>query len=60
LDPDASNICTIIFPWGKYSYNQLPMCIADSPDMLQSKMSELMEALEYVQAYLEGMALKTI
>jgi hypothetical protein len=20
LDPDASNICTIIFPWGKYSY----------------------------------------
>ncbi len=21
LDPDASKICTIIFPWGKYSYN---------------------------------------
>jgi hypothetical protein len=20
LDPDASQICTIIFPWGKYSY----------------------------------------
>jgi hypothetical protein len=20
LDPDASRICTIIFPWGKYSY----------------------------------------
>jgi hypothetical protein len=20
LDPDASKICTIIFPWGKYSY----------------------------------------
>jgi hypothetical protein len=24
LDPDASNICTIIFPWGKYSYKRLP------------------------------------
>ena len=20
LDPDASKICTLIFPWGKYSY----------------------------------------
>jgi hypothetical protein len=23
LDPDASKICTIIFPWGKYSFKQL-------------------------------------
>jgi hypothetical protein len=22
LDPDASKICTIIFPWGKHSYKQ--------------------------------------
>jgi hypothetical protein len=27
LDPDASKICTIIFPWGKYSYKRLPMSI---------------------------------
>ncbi len=32
LDPDASKICTIIFPWGKYSYKRLPMGIAGSPD----------------------------
>ncbi len=25
LDPDASKICTIIFPWGKYSYKRLPI-----------------------------------
>ena len=24
LDPDASKICTIILPWGKYSYLRLP------------------------------------
>ncbi len=42
LDPDASNICTIIFLWGKYSYKQLPMGIAGSPDIFQRKMSELM------------------
>jgi hypothetical protein len=22
LDPDASRICTVIFPWGKYSYKR--------------------------------------
>ncbi len=46
LDPDASKICTIIFPWGKYSYKRLPMGIAGSPDIFQGKMSELMETLE--------------
>jgi hypothetical protein len=25
LDPVASTICTILFPWGKYSYNRLLM-----------------------------------
>ncbi len=25
LDPDASRICTIIFPWGKYSYKRLQL-----------------------------------
>ncbi len=25
LDPAASKMCTIIFPWGKYSYKRLPM-----------------------------------
>ncbi len=55
LDPDASRICTVIFPWGKYSYERLPMGIADFPDIFQSKMSELMEDLEYVQAYLEDL-----
>ncbi len=25
LDPNASRICTIIFPWGKYSYKRLTM-----------------------------------
>jgi hypothetical protein len=45
LDPDASKICTIIFPWGKYSYKRLPMGIAGSPDIFRGKMLELMESL---------------
>jgi hypothetical protein len=56
-DLNASKICTIIFPWawGKYSYKQLPMGIAGSPDIFQGKMSELMESLEYVRAYLDDL-----
>jgi hypothetical protein len=37
LDPDASKICTIIFPWGKYSYKRLPMGIAGSSDIFPRK-----------------------
>jgi hypothetical protein len=55
LDLDASRICTVIFPWGKYFYERLPMGIAGSPDIFQSKMLELMEDLEYVQAYLDDL-----
>jgi hypothetical protein len=55
LAPDASKICAIIFPWGKYSYKQLPIGIAGSPDIFQGKMSELMELLEYVRAYLDDL-----
>ena len=59
LDPDASKICTIIFPWGKYSYKRLPMGVAGSPDIFQAKMSELMVALEFVRAYLDDLLVIT-
>jgi hypothetical protein len=55
LDPDVSRICTIIFLWGKYSYKQLLMGIPGSPDIFQSKLSELMSSLEYEQAYLDDL-----
>jgi hypothetical protein len=49
LDPDASKICTI------YSYKQLPMGVAGSPDIFHGKMLDLMESLEYVRAYLDDL-----
>jgi hypothetical protein len=55
LDPDASKICTIIFLWEKFSYKRLPMGIAGSSDIFQGKMSELMESLKYVGAYLDDL-----
>ena len=55
LDPESSKICTIIFPWGKYSYQRLPMGVATSPDIFQAKMSELMATLEFVRAYIDDL-----
>ena len=55
LDTDASKNCTIIFPWGKYSYLRLPMGIAGSPDIFQAKMFKLMVALEFVRTYLDDL-----
>lgn len=55
LDPDASRICTIVLPWGKYSYKRLPMGISGSPDIFQAKMSDLMAELEYVRTYIDDL-----
>jgi hypothetical protein len=55
LDPDASQICTIIFSWGKYSYKRLLIGIAGSPDIFQGKMLELMESIEFVRVYLDDL-----
>ncbi len=41
LDPDASRICTIIFPRGKYSYLRFPMGIAGSPEIFNERCHSL-------------------
>jgi hypothetical protein len=48
LDPAASDMCTIIFPWGNYSYKRLPMGFGGSANIFQAQMMDLMASLEYV------------
>ena len=48
-------MCTIILPWGKYSYLRLPMGVAGSPAIFQEKMSGVMETLDYVRTYLDDL-----
>jgi hypothetical protein len=59
LNPRAVEMFTIIFPWGKYSYLRLPMGFAGSADIFQAKMMDLMEALEYVRAYIDNLLVIT-
>jgi hypothetical protein len=59
LDPRAVEMFTIIFPWGKFSYLRLPMGYAGSVDIFQAEMMNLMEALEYVRAYIDDLLVIT-
>ena len=55
LMPNASQLCTVVLPWGKYEYLRLPMGLCNSPDIFQEKMSELMIGLEFARAYLDNL-----
>ena len=55
LTPEASRLCTIVLPWGKYEYTRLPMGVKCSPDVFQERMSDLFQGMEYVRAYLDDL-----
>jgi len=55
LDAASKKLCTLVFPWGKYEMQCLPMGLCNSPDIFQEKMSELMDGLEYVRAYIDDL-----
>jgi hypothetical protein len=57
--PNAQKLCTIVFSWGKHSYSRLSMGILNSPDVFQSKINQLMDGLNYVQAYLDNFLIVT-
>ncbi len=59
LDPTASEMCTIIFPWGKYSYKRLPIRIGGSANIFQAQIMDLMASLEFVQAYMDNLLIIT-
>ena len=59
LTPNAKRICTIVLPWGKYEYQRMPMGLCKSTDIFQEHMSELMEGLESVRAYLDDLLVVT-
>ena len=59
LTPNARKLCTIVFPFGKYEYCRLPMGICNAPDIFQEKISELMEGLDFIRAYLDDLLILT-
>ena len=55
LDPESRKLCTLVFPWGKYEMQCLPMGLCNSLNIFQEKMSELMEGLEYICTYIDDL-----
>ncbi len=53
LDPTASEMCIVIFPWGKYSCNRLPVGFEGSANIFQAQIMDLMASLKFVQAYMD-------
>ena len=45
LSGEASNLCTIILPWGKYKYKRPPMGVFNSPESFQEKMNEMFRGI---------------
>ena len=52
LNGNASNLCTIIPPWGKYCYKRLTIRVANSPENFQQKMNDLFHGFEFIRAYI--------
>ena len=55
LSPDSKKLCTLVFPFGKYKMQCLPMGLCNSPDIFQEKMSELFDGLEFVRTYIDDL-----
>ena len=59
LCPESKRLCTLVFPFGKFEMQQLPMGLCNSPDIFQEKMSELMEGLNFVRTYIDDLLVLT-
>jgi hypothetical protein len=59
LDPAASEMSTIIFPWEKYSYKRLPMGFGGSADIFQAQINDMMASLKFVLVYMDDLLIIT-
>ena len=59
LSPRSKQLCTLVFPFGKFEMQRLPMGLCNSPDIFQEKMSELMQDLEFVRTYIDDLLVLT-
>ena len=55
LNPTSKRYCTIVLPFGKFEYQQIPMGLCNSPGIFQEKMSGLMDGLEFVRCYIDDL-----
>jgi len=55
LDPASKQLCAVVLPFGKCEHQAIPMGLSNSPDILQEKMSELMDGLAFVRTCIDDL-----
>ena len=55
LRAKSKELFTIVTQWGKCEYQQLPMGLCNSPDIIQEKISELFVGLDTVRVYIDDL-----
>ena len=55
----ASNLCTIILPWGNYKYKRLLMGIFNTPGIFREKVSKMFCGFECIRAYIDDLIITT-
>ncbi len=53
LDAESQDLCTIIMPFGKHKYTQLPMGLKCSPDIVQAPMENVLADIEDADVYID-------
>ena len=59
LDSESQKLCSIVLPWGRYSYARLPQGLMVSSDIFQSKMQEIFGKFEDVICYIDNILIYT-
>ena len=57
LDEESRKLCTIVTPFGAYSYNRVPMGLKISPGYAQACMEEVLRGLESVECYIDDIGI---
>ena len=57
LDDESKRLCTIVTPFGAYSYNRVPMGLKISPGYAQARMEEVLRGLESVECYIDDIGI---
>ena len=59
LDLESSRLCTIVLPWEKYEYLELPRGLCNSPDIFQEKTNKLFLGFNYIRAQINNLLVVT-
>jgi hypothetical protein len=59
LNEEAKRIFTTVLPWGKYSYNRMPMGYAGAPDVFQHRMDQILGDLPFCACFIDDIGIWT-